>query len=217
MHTCSSVATYFLYLLGFLCVTQADWLPFTQLSLNRDSITITNSGNLVFFAGGRSTYTFYGQVEVFDFSSQSWNYNPRLTVPRSSLTSTTLNNKVYFAGGQTDSGVSNIVDIYDLASEEWTTAKLNVARMEIAAASVGDLILFAGGRDLNSNSFDIVDIYNAKVFLSTILKSSIVLRRVYRTILGQQLLLPTKDMGWQLLLLDPGHILLEGIQLNAQT
>lgn len=168
MHTCSSVATYFLFLLGFVYVTQADWLPFTQLSLNRDSITITNSGNLVFFAGGRSTYTFYGQVEVFNFSSKSWNYNPRLTVPRSSLASTTLNNKVYFAGGQTDSGVSNVVDIYDLASEEWTTAKLNVARMEIAAASVGDLILFAGGRGLSSNSFDVVDIYNAKVFLSSI-------------------------------------------------
>lgn len=65
----------------------------------------------------------------------------------------------------------------------------------IAAASVGDLILFAGGRGLSSNSFDVVDIYNAKVFFCPIFSQFSTFLPVYRTTLGQQLLLPTKDMG----------------------
>ena len=42
-------------------------------------------------------------------------------------------------------GVSNVVDVYNGATGAWSTAQLSVARYGIAAASVGNVALFAGG------------------------------------------------------------------------
>ena len=44
------------------------------------------------------------------------------------------------AGGQ-----SNAVDLYNSASGTWSTAQLSVARYELAATSVGNVAIFAGG------------------------------------------------------------------------
>ena len=41
--------------------------------------------------------------------------------------------------------VSNVVDVYNSATGAWSTAQLSVARGGIAAASVGNVALFAGG------------------------------------------------------------------------
>ncbi len=41
---------------------------------------------------------------------------------------------------------SNAVDLYNSATGTWTTAQLSVARFGLAAASVGNVALFAGGR-----------------------------------------------------------------------
>ena len=40
---------------------------------------------------------------------------------------------------------SNRVDIYNISSRKWTIAALSAPRSNIAAASVGDVALFAGG------------------------------------------------------------------------
>ena len=40
---------------------------------------------------------------------------------------------------------SDAVDMYDSATGAWSTAQLNVARSFLAAASVGNVVLFAGG------------------------------------------------------------------------
>jgi uncharacterized protein YkvS len=40
---------------------------------------------------------------------------------------------------------SQVVDIYHSASGIWTTAQLSVARSQLAAASVGNMAIFAGG------------------------------------------------------------------------
>jgi hypothetical protein len=45
------------------------------------------------------------------------------------------------AGGD----ISNVVDLYNVATGAWSTAQLSVARQYIAAASVGNVALFAGG------------------------------------------------------------------------
>jgi hypothetical protein len=42
-------------------------------------------------------------------------------------------------------GVSNTVDVYNSATGVWSTAQLSVARSDLAAASVGNLAIFAGG------------------------------------------------------------------------
>ena len=49
------------------------------------------------------------------------------------------------AGG----GPSNATDLYNGASGTWSTAQLSVARRELAATSVGNLAIFAGGWDGN--------------------------------------------------------------------
>jgi hypothetical protein len=44
------------------------------------------------------------------------------------------------------SGYSDDVDLYDSATGRWSTARLSVARWGLAATSVGNLAIFAGGR-----------------------------------------------------------------------
>ena len=46
------------------------------------------------------------------------------------------------AGG---TGASNVTDVYNGTSGAWSTAQLSVARYWLAAASVGNVALFAGG------------------------------------------------------------------------
>ncbi len=46
------------------------------------------------------------------------------------------------AGGN---GPSNAVDLYNGASGTWSTAQLSVARPHLAATSVGNVAIFAGG------------------------------------------------------------------------
>jgi hypothetical protein len=40
---------------------------------------------------------------------------------------------------------SSAVDLYNSATGMWSTAQLSVARNQLAAASVGNVVLFAGG------------------------------------------------------------------------
>jgi hypothetical protein len=42
-------------------------------------------------------------------------------------------------------GYSNAVDLYNVASGTWSTAQLSVARGWLAATSVGNVAIFAGG------------------------------------------------------------------------
>jgi hypothetical protein len=41
--------------------------------------------------------------------------------------------------------VSNVVDLYKRVSVTWSTAQLSVARGELAATTVGQVAIFAGG------------------------------------------------------------------------
>ena len=54
------------------------------------------------------------------------------------------------AGG----GFSNAVDLYNSASGTWSTAQLSVARYGLAATSVGNVAIFAGG-DGGNCSFEL--------------------------------------------------------------
>ena len=42
-------------------------------------------------------------------------------------------------------GGSNAVDLYNSASGTWSTAQLSVGRYSLAATSVGNVAIFAGG------------------------------------------------------------------------
>ncbi len=45
----------------------------------------------------------------------------------------------------TAADVSNVVDLYNGVTGTWSTAQLSVARQGLAAASVGNVAVFAGG------------------------------------------------------------------------
>jgi hypothetical protein len=45
---------------------------------------------------------------------------------------------------------SKVVDVYNSATGAWSTAQLSVARYGLAAASVGNVALFAGGVSLGT-------------------------------------------------------------------
>jgi hypothetical protein len=51
---------------------------------------------------------------------------------------------------------SQVVDIYNYARGIWSTAQLSVARTQLAAASVGNLAIFAGG-NTGTCSFAVCD------------------------------------------------------------
>jgi hypothetical protein len=42
-------------------------------------------------------------------------------------------------------GYSNAVDLYNSASGTWSTVQLSVGRSDLAATSVGNVAIFAGG------------------------------------------------------------------------
>ena len=47
--------------------------------------------------------------------------------------------------GVTAGGGSNAVDLYNYTSGTWSTAQLSVVRVGLAATSVGNVAIFAGG------------------------------------------------------------------------
>ena len=52
--------------------------------------------------------------------------------------------------GASNSYSSDAVDLYNSASGTWSTAQLSVARHSIAATSVGNVAIFAGGEGFGS-------------------------------------------------------------------
>ena len=50
--------------------------------------------------------------------------------------------------------VSDVVDVYNGTTGAWSTARLSVARFNVAAASVGNVALFAGG-SINFSAFGV--------------------------------------------------------------
>jgi hypothetical protein len=55
---------------------------------------------------------------------------------------------------------SNAVDLYNSLTGRWSTAQLSVRRRHIAATSVGNLAIFAGGTAVGSDYLNVVDLYN---------------------------------------------------------
>src|SRR5205823_1691033 len=69
------------------------------------------------------------------------------TIAYGSHSVTTLGDKTYFAGGyQRAAGTPvDLVEIFDRSTGVWSTAHLSVGRDQLAAATVDDKVIFAGG------------------------------------------------------------------------
>ncbi len=83
-------------------------------------------------------------------SAQVWTAGDHIQPPRISMATVTLGESAFFGGGSSDSGswppnLHDEINVYDSASGSWTLERLSEARHSLAATSVGDVILFAGG------------------------------------------------------------------------
>jgi len=83
------------------------------------------------------------------------------------LTATAVKDVALFAGGTTaalhyaeNEQALRVVDIFNATSGMWSTAALSASRLYLAATTVKDVALFAGGNNATSFS-NVVDIYNA--------------------------------------------------------
>ena len=135
-----------------------------KLTKARSWLAATTVGNLAIFAGGESPYS--DVVDVFKCDSQGnlekieLNPSIKLTQARSSLAATTVGNLAIFAGGEDRYG--DVVDVfkYDTQGnlekiELNPSIKLTQARGYLAATTVGNLAIFAGGQGWS----DVVDVF----------------------------------------------------------
>lgn len=116
------------------------------------------------FAGNKAVFVGDGQhVDIYDLGSQTWSEASLHEGRFGGVAIATLGNKVFIAGGNissTDYTPTTTVDIYDAGANTWSTAQLSRARGDLAATSVGDEVIFAGGYNPYDASYNTVDIYN---------------------------------------------------------
>ncbi|GEM_PF-3590382 len=95
-------------------------------------------------------------------SAQSWSTEPDIVPARWNMDATAVGGRALFAGGGTNTTLYDTVDTYDPSSGAWTQMTLSSARVFMAAVTLGDEALFAGGYGgpmfLAST---VVDIYDA--------------------------------------------------------
>lgn len=81
--------------------------------------------------------------------------------PRMNMSVASAGNKLLLAGGSNGgSGVSD-VSIYDFGTQSWSTANMSLGRTVMDAATVGDKVFFAGGKEpgfVGSRRVEIYDI-----------------------------------------------------------
>ena len=154
----------------------AAWSTAT-LSQAREWLCAVTVGNKAIFAGGRLSggVPASNRVDIYDASSGTWS-TASLSQVRYNLAATTLGNIGIFGGGNDLSGSCfDRVDIYDASLGEptdpaaWATDALSQARANLAATTVGDYAIFAGGQ-VGSNYSDVVDIYSSWLKVSIDIK-----------------------------------------------
>ena len=150
------------------------------LSSSREFLAAAAAGNKLLFGGGTALPGSWASsscsltsdtIDIYDVAKNTWS-TAHLSQPRQDLVATTVGTKVLFAGGYTDTASSsssssiscvkvesNVVDIYDTATGTLSTAKLSRARYRLAAATIGNKAIFAGGESDSGYVAD-VDIYD---------------------------------------------------------
>ncbi len=155
------------------------------ISGGRISLAAASAGGMAFFAGGSDlaigSQPYSDFVDIYDSTSGLWS-TAQLSQGRIGLAAGSAGGKVFFAGGFTArvDGVtipSDVVDIYDTSTGEWSTARLSVARWELAAASVGSRIFFGGGSVVGGGS-NVVDIYDTATGVWSTASLSVARRRL---------------------------------------
>jgi hypothetical protein len=127
----------------------------SNLSAPRGYMATTSIDDMGFFAGGFNSFSTFRIVDTYNITSDTWS-TISLSTPRGSLAAASLRNLVFFAGGSsildlTTAAFFDTIDIYNLSSHSWvqSTATLIEPRANLAGASVGSYVIFAGGQSSN--------------------------------------------------------------------
>ena len=109
------------------------------------------------------------KYETFDFATNQWS-SKLMPGPRTGVLGAEALGKVYFGGGGfitvSNQVMFKYVDIYNSLTNSWSTTNLSQARMTGAAVSVGNKVMFAGGRQVLSYSSR-VDIFDVNTGVRT--------------------------------------------------
>jgi hypothetical protein len=118
----------------------------TTIPVARGLIAATTVGDRAFFAGGLDGFSYLDTVDVYDNATGMWSVKS-LSQARAigDPGATTVGSRAYFAGGQVAGGMSDVIDVYDADFDTWFALTLSVPRSGLAATTVGDLAVFAGG------------------------------------------------------------------------
>src|SRR5687767_13582652 len=109
----------------------------------------TSVNSVALYAGGYKAQKvgleYFNQIDVFNAETEEWKlFN--LSQPKSAVCAvSSLARFALFAGGSNEVGFVKDVDILDTKYNKWKTAKLSEARDQISCASLGELVVFAGG------------------------------------------------------------------------
>jgi hypothetical protein len=157
---------------GEVCAT-------ARLSKVRKELTAASLGNLIFFAGGRDTSTYFSSnvIDIYNVTTDKWT-TARLSIPRSNMAAISSGDKVFFAGGEIsnynyevgDSGLTDQIDIYDAKIGKWNTDRLSIPRRNVLAAAVGNKVYFIGGVSSNGIISDVIDVFDIKTNNWSIIK-----------------------------------------------
>lgn len=157
----------------------ARFVPVGSLSKPRASMAVGTVSTKILFAGGFAQGELDGtpRVDIYDMTTKTWSTS-ELSKPRYEITAVTAGNKIFFAGGLYGAYVrggnnnvilSTIVDIYDVSTNTWSVTSLPLPRHGMAAAAIGDKVLFAGGTAItNVSETDRVEIYNIATKTSSV-------------------------------------------------
>ena len=158
-------------------VINATLVPVGNLSSARINAQCASAGNKILFIGGwHSGQNWWNEpvpVDIYDISSNTWSTHflvpedPQFTHFRFGAGVASVGNKIFIGGGGDAFGdnQSSKVDIYNASTNTWSIQHLSADRQGLAAATVGDKVLFAGGFGYPYGGsawgeFNTVDIYD---------------------------------------------------------
>lgn len=134
-----------------------------NLAEGKTALTATSIGNYALFGGGKMPWGASGSVEAYNASLTKKTSMHDLSAARCYLAATSVGDYAIFAGGSTKDGGQYgqyaYVDYYNSSLTVRDSAKaLSVARSDLAATTVGNYAIFAGGFD-GYNPTSAVDFY----------------------------------------------------------
>lgn len=140
------------------------------LSEPRSMISVAAAGNKILFNGGLlANCEGSGKVDIYDIAANTWSVaeRPGGAVLNGSgdigMATGVAGSKIFFAGGDNLLGCTDYMAsaflTYDATTNSWNNFESFNTGLDIAAASVGNKILFAGGVDFYSRARK-VEIYN---------------------------------------------------------